>query len=278
VSGGKMTNQEENFKNNIVRSWAEQDDERLLFLEELTIDGLENERKNLLDSLKKINNFSESEISVLRRSHYDNDVFPKMNIKGGRYQHRATFIYEAAIKPVIDKNPTAKILNVGCGSGCLNFFFWIYERDLPLENCTAVADVVPSFLLPHALYDITPYLVHFEKEDLNNFVDDKFDLIICSEVIEHVNQKSENMLINSFKGLLNPGGNLCLTYPSPEHCHLDDNPLGHKRVPSAEKIKDELGGFFDQYVEGNFRDMESCRKEHPLTPSFCQIFSDFKKL
>ena len=55
-----MLNQEEKiFKDKIVKSWAEQDEGRLRYLEELSIEGLDNERKILSDTIEKIEAFSE---------------------------------------------------------------------------------------------------------------------------------------------------------------------------------------------------------------------------
>ena len=227
----------DNFIKKITTTTLENHFERLKYLENMDHFQIEKERESLLDTISKIREINESDILSIRDIHYENDVCPKMMAGDGRYQHRATFIYENAIKPALDKNPKTRILNVGGGTGCLNFFFWIYKKGLRLENCTAVVDIVPQYLVVHSLYNIDTCLINLEYENLEDVINDKFDLIICSETIEHITKESQDRLINSSKMLLNPGGSLFLTYPSKKYFKYDSNPLGHKEPPDPEKIK-----------------------------------------
>jgi len=247
----------------------------------MDIDDLSIERSDLKDRIDKINDLSDSDVKILRQKHFDENVEKSINVAGGRYKHRAELIYTNGIKETVRSNPDAKILNVGCGEGQLNFFYWIYKNNLPLKNCSAV-DAVPEYLETHALYGIDTYMVHFEKEDILEHITDKFDIIICSEVLEHISQRAEDKFINFFKNALNEGGVILLTYPFPKDCQPFGGAFGHIRAPSSSHIENQLSSYFQSYETGEFflSDVLASRLPstgRPKKPSVYQKFSGFLK-
>ena len=82
-------------------------------------------------------------------------------------------------------------------------------------------------------------LIHGNAEDLE--IDKKFDLIICMDVLEHLDDKKA---INNLKNKLNKDGVLIVSVPA--HMYLwgfNDTFAGHKRRYEKEEVEQLLGNF-----------------------------------
>lgn len=108
-----------------------------------------------------------------------------------------------------------KILDVGCSYGF--FLKMISERREP-ERVTGV-DLNPedverakSLGLPNSDFYTG------DAEDLNFLSPNSMDVVVCTEVLEHV-RKPKNAL-KEFKRVLRPGGKLILTVPNDKKLHL----------------------------------------------------------
>ncbi len=127
--------------------------------------------------------------------------------------------------------PTARssVLDAGCGNGSI---------------ATNVGRLGHSVLgLSYSQRELqrsqhrNPYPnVHFEVQDLRTLSDrgdlyDRFDVVICTEVIEHVLDDQE--LMHGLAMALNIGGHLLLTTPN-----IDYRPLDGKAEPPYEAIED----------------------------------------
>ncbi len=104
----------------------------------------------------------------------------------------------------------AKVLEIGCGAGLL-----------PLELASQAESVagidISHFVLDFAnqVKDYIQYRnVSFQQGDAEQlaFRDETFDLVICSEVLEHLLQPQQTL--NEIRRVLKPGGTLILTTPS----------------------------------------------------------------
>ena len=254
--------------------------ERGEYLQRLSVEQLNVEREYLNNLKNWVNSRTAAEILEFKLVHVSEGLIPQKNIAGGRYQHRAMFVYEKGILPFIKENPDAKILNIGSGDGNSNFLYWIVEQNLPQDNCAAAVDMMPHMLLRHHVYDIDTYLLNIEKEDIKDFVSEKFDIIICSEFLEHVSQNAEDKILNFIKSNLRKNGSVLFTYPVGEHFKYDPSPFGHVRPPQPMAIRQQLSDYFERYEEGSFQNIKKYdhKWEMPKTPSFFQQFSGFSTL
>jgi 2-polyprenyl-3-methyl-5-hydroxy-6-metoxy-1,4-benzoquinol methylase len=100
------------------------------------------------------------------------------------------------------------ILDVGCGRG------WLGAKLLPFGKVTGIEPVATVVRYARKLYPEISFLRSNTDEYLNNFPEVKFDLLVCSEVIEHVQDKER--FISALFQLLKPGGSLVISTPRGE--------------------------------------------------------------
>ena len=146
------------------------------------------------------------------------------------------------ILPVINRyiKDKKKILDIGCGAGTLDFYLankghdvtGIDISDKAIESCIQTAKNLE-------LKNVKFKQVDFPKETIN----DKFDFIIFSEVIEHL--EDDQLALKQIYKLLKGGGILILTTPSinaPLHkwglTKEFDKKVGHLRRYHSKEINE----------------------------------------
>ncbi len=98
------------------------------------------------------------------------------------------------------------ILEVGCGFGVLS-------RELSRFGRVTGMDLSPKGV--EIARRQNPDITFFHGDALNHdFGDDKYDIVVNSEVIEHIPRESRKRFINVLADRLNPGGYLILTTPN----------------------------------------------------------------
>ena len=102
------------------------------------------------------------------------------------------------------KEPHQNLLDVGCGYGKLLSFF------VRFQNCYGV-DFSEGPLSKAKSRGINTYRVNLENERIP-FQSNFFDLVICSQVIEHV--LNTDSLLNEINRVLRDKGTLILTFPN----------------------------------------------------------------
>ena len=97
-----------------------------------------------------------------------------------------------------------KILDVGCGNGHLLNEIQTFEKNTHLSGC--------DFSQQGINYSkkIFPS-INFFRHDVYNPIEDQFDIIICTEVLEHL--EYPELAIENMLNSLNEGGILVLTVP-----------------------------------------------------------------
>lgn len=170
-----------------------------------------------------------SNISFYNKYHSKNHKYYKtINDNNFTYYYHIEALRK--INPNLSFN-NYRVLDIGCGVGALSFY---------LASKGAVVDGID--ISSRAISICNAYKkeaniknVHFINADVENLdAPNKYDLIICSEVIEHVN--NDVGLLRSAKRLLKPKGLILLSTPSKStilyKLHLLDNfdrSVGHLR-------------------------------------------------
>lgn len=108
----------------------------------------------------------------------------------------------------VQKNvaPGAKLLDIGCGNGNLSIVLGSLGynvKGIDVDD-TSVKTANERNTFPN---------VSFEVADANKFsMNDEFDLIVCTEVLEHLEVPGE--LVQSAYRILKPGGTMIVTVPN----------------------------------------------------------------
>lgn len=109
----------------------------------------------------------------------------------------------------------ARILEIGCGTGILSKFLqrkasFITSVDISETNiCIAkeyAASPINSFEVLDIVDDVSGSLQH-----------EKFDVIILPDIIEHISRKNHRKLFRKIEQMLELGGLVVITLPSPEY-------------------------------------------------------------
>lgn len=117
------------------------------------------------------------------------------------------------------KNTTGNILDLGCGDSPYRFL--INET----SNRYYGVDIYESANFEYQRTDVT----HFDGQNIP-FNDNYFDNIICTEVLEHVQEFQ--VLINEVNRVLKPGGSALFTIPWSARYHYIPNDF-FRYTPSA---------------------------------------------
>ncbi len=129
------------------------------------------------------------------------------DIQGWVYDQSRIHLTIFRFLQLLDLGSDAKLLEVGCGRGELtNKLVWLYPNTFAIDiSATGI----------EATKKITNGKVALLLGDATNlpFNQSSFDVIICSEVIEHIIDKEK--LINEINRTLHQKGYLILTTPNP---------------------------------------------------------------
>jgi len=144
------------------------------------------------------------------------------------------------------KGDNVKVLDIGCGSGTLCFYiankgnsvFGVDISSKAISTCQESAHIL-------GMKNATFKVIDFPSENING----KFDFIISSEVIEHL--EDDNLALKKIYGLLRNNGVLIITTPS-SHAPLHrlgyainfDKRVGHLRrytIESLSKQCEDIG-------------------------------------
>ncbi|MBI4145215.1 class I SAM-dependent methyltransferase [Candidatus Woesearchaeota archaeon] len=159
------------------------------------------------------------------------------------------FVHQKRLKALARRIPLrgATILDAGCGEGQL---IECMHRRAP-ENSYHGSDIT-AVALEKARKRCT--YAKFHRMDLAamKFPDATFDVIVCTEVIEHIYEYRS--VLNEFIRLLKPNGILLLTFPNEPLWTLARFLLGRRPI----KVPDHVNSFTPRRM----------RREVPLRSSF----------
>jgi len=172
-------------------------------------------------------------------------------------------VYKKA-REILDKHKYRKVLDIGCGS---SFKLIKYFRDKPFVGL----DLEPNLSWLKETY---PYF-DYRLSDYDSPLEDEFDLVICSDVIEHVLDPDQMInFINSidFKHLVisTPERNIIQQVQRQMDWDVEENGPPANVCHVREWTKDE----FAEYISQTFN-----IEEHFITPIQveCQVVIAIKK-
>ena len=141
------------------------------------------------------------------------------------------------------------LLDVGCGEG--RHIFGVMQ-DYPLMKCVGIDMDHESIKIAEEGYDYFKSISHAGAEFLKGsaynipFPDNFFDLVICSEVLEHLHEYND--AVKEMHRVLKPGGKLYASVPAswPEKIcwnlskDYQNQPGGHLRIFDQKELVSEI--------------------------------------
>ena len=134
------------------------------------------------------------------------------------------------ILKLLEKIQFETLLDIGCGNGRL-----LHEIKKRFKVALAGADISESVIEQNINKDASCRFFAFNVAEAK--ISEKFDVIVCSEVIEHIINPLN--AIKNIKDMLNDNGYLILTVPSGKLFPIDAM-VGHYRHYSDKEIKELL--------------------------------------
>lgn len=121
-------------------------------------------------------------------------------------------IIEKFIHNIIDKNKNEKlvILDLGCGRGWLSNLLSGYGEVKGVEPIKPVVEYAKQ------LFSNLDISCGTSKTLLKQGFKEKFDLVVASEVIEHIKDNFKKEFVQDIRALLKPGGYTIITTPRKE--------------------------------------------------------------
>jgi len=150
--------------------------------------------------------------------------------------------YRILIRLMKKHNLSGSLLDCGCGAGVLLTHIHKMNRFKELSGSDFSEEAV--LLAKMKGHDV----FQADLTKIETFSGKKFDVIICSEVIEHI--MDDNLALNNLYKLLLPQGRLLVTVPySNEYWSQHDDFSGHVRRYSAGELKEKISSANFQIVE-----------------------------
>jgi len=134
---------------------------------------------------------------------------------------------------VASLDPARHALDLGCGDGALSAA--VPAAKLTLADVSAVALGRARARLPEA------DTVELEPEAPLPFADGSFDLVVCTETLEHV--RDLQLLLSEVRRVLEPGARLAITTPAHRALIAAPDPLSpHVRFLTKRSLRALLDG------------------------------------
>ena len=173
----------------------------------MSISGLINKLKNKLRLSKADNEQDYYEKLFIHSSHW-NTPFPNLE-EWQRWLIIRSFIEEHIIEDIDNLNRlNFRILDIGCGRG------WLTNLCSTYGEVTGIEPVKKVVKYAKMLFPVLDIRCQTPNELLEQQMN--FNLIVCSEVIEHVPDSEKEVFVNNIFSLLKPDGHLILTTPRQE--------------------------------------------------------------
>lgn len=220
----------------------------LLSLDELRKDQhFFNEKIDSLDQ-ESLNILRQEVINILKRqkakSHfgfYYNDF--------GNSKRRMDLSLELLKKSIKDK-VEPKICELGTCHGGWTSLWFLYNNAINPKKYFG-CDIIPDYCRLLKIFGMDVIPVNLAKEDFVSILPKQNDLIIVTEVIEHMPNESIGLkLLENACKLLSNEGDMIVSYPRIVR-DISDDPIGHHYQPSLQNINKKFEQNFLK-VEMNF--------------------------
>lgn len=159
------------------------------------------------------------------------------------------------VKFIVDKVPeNSKVLDVGCNTGVISIR--LKDKDCHVKAIDIVQDLVDKAKWQGIFAE------QGTAEDLSRYHSDTFDVVVCSEVLEHLFDPLPAM--KEAYRVLKPGGKYLVTVPHPDSCMNES--LGDYHQTNFS------GPVIDTLFKSVFPKKDQCFVWNiPYIPEYCEV-------
>lgn len=115
-----------------------------------------------------------------------------------------------AIRRLLPEKERQRILDVGCGRG------WLTNELAKFGDCLGIDPVEAGIARANELYPHISFAAKSTTDLLREIGPESYDVIVSSEVIEHIPYAGQQLFLNDIHALCKRGGTLIITTPRKE--------------------------------------------------------------
>ena len=143
------------------------------------------------------------------------------------------------------KKKELKFCEVGTSHGFHTIKNLVNKKILKPQQCTGF-ELIPEYCYFLATYKIDMYIANFLKDDISTMIECDKDLVVITEVIEHMpnEQLGFDILSKAIK-ILKKGGSVIASYPF-DASPITKSPGGHQYQPILKNITDKFESLFEK--------------------------------
>lgn len=227
----------ESWKNALVQPYSEYE---LRQFENFDENQASNAKLEFANFRLRYESLSECDKQLLKDWVYTNYVEPAY--KATKALQRPEFARKKFF-PLLSEN--AKLLDVAPAHGCHGVLVYrdLYKQKFDLHTC----DLIPAYnkLLTMAQIAVNHVDLRFHRLK-NEYKEATFDAIMLTEVLEHVDQETEDRLCEDVEHIASDNAHVFITFPEfalPKNGNSHNEPFGHIRQPNIESVSCKLHGF-----------------------------------
>lgn len=162
------------------------------------------------------------------------------------------------------KESRPEILEVGCGRG------WLSSRLQKYGNVLGIEPIEPVVEYAHQLFPDCNIIHGYSDDLVKEGQKEKYDLIVSSEVIEHVPDEMKDNFVKNIDILLKPGGLVIITTPR-EEIEAQYRKYSKPNQPvedwiSEENLKSLFGKYHMKPIKHGRLTFRPRNRYHPFAP------------
>lgn len=160
---------------------------------------------------------------------------------------RPDWTWKHVLSKINDSKTRKSFLDIGSCHGLHGILHFKEFRNANFDFYSC--ELLPAYLKLHTVFGVDARMWHSKHSSLKNlFEGETFDIVACTEVIEHLTDEDEKNLLQDFKYIVRPGGTVYITYPidaAVKKTNLKEDPLGHRHQPILKDVISRLGDEFE---------------------------------
>jgi len=224
------------------------------------LSSLESFRKDQVEFASLIDSLNDNSLKILREEVFSIIKSPKKKSGNqfgfyhnnfGSSKERMKLTLELLQKSVC-RNPELKICELGTNAGGWTMLWFLHNNMIDPKKYIG-CDIIPDYCRLLKVFGSNILPINLAKEDPTKILEKNNDLLIITEVVEHMPDEQSGMqLLENSCNLLSPHADMIISYPRVVK-DISNDPIGHHYQPILQKINERVGLKFskiEMYFDG----------------------------